>query len=419
MLLTDSEKTMLDGKEGPAIRKAMELLVRYGEALGAEKLVDTNNAAGVFGGFGPALRGMSEEEVFFEFSLDSREVGTIPPVKAFSCHLETAMDPVHWEEQGVSREAYESNRKSRITAARIGLQLLNTCAPYLAGNVPVMGEHCAWMESSAVVYCNSVIGARTNTEGRESSTAAMLTGKIPFWGYHIDRNRWATRLVDVEFDVRTTFDWGLLGYYVGEIVQEHVPVLNGILRQPGLAQLKHFGAAAASSGGVEMYHIAGITPEARTLGEAIGRNKIEGHITFTERERKAAYEMLNLSNKETDVDFVMLGCPHYSIDQVWHACRLLEGKKVKTNLWIFTPNAVKELADRNGYTEIITKAGGVLMTDTCPCLGRVYPKGTRIAAVDSAKQAHYLPAILGLPAWFGSQEDCINAAVSGKWRGEL
>jgi predicted aconitase len=168
-----------------------------------------------------------------------------------------------------------------------------------------------------------------------------------------------------------------------------------------------------------MYHIVGVTPEARTLEQAFGGSKPVQTLKFGKAERKMAYDMLNSSNTDTQVDFVMLGCPHYSIDQVWDACELLEGKHVKANLWIFVPSAIKELADRNGYTEIIAQAGGVLMTDTCPCLGRVYPKGTRIAAVDSAKQAHYLPAILGFPTWFGSQEDCIQAAVTGRWEGGL
>ncbi len=419
MQLKDDEKAMLDGREGPAVQKAMELLVRYGEALGAERLVDTNNAGGVCGGFGPATRGLTQEQVFCEFSLDSPEVVEVPSVKAFSCHFEQAMDPVHWELQGVTREAFEANQKSRAFAARLGLQLINTCAPYLAGNVPVKGEHCAWMESSAVVYCNSVLGARTNTEGRESSTAAMLTGKIPYWGYHLDENRRGTHLVDVEFDVRSAMDWGLLGYYVGEMVQEHIPVLRGVRRTPDLARLKHFGAAAASSGGVEMYHILGVTPEAYSLEQAFGPKKPAETLRFGEAERRMAYDMLNSSNTDRNVDFVMLGCPHYSIDQVWQACKRLEGRKVRANLWIFTPSAIKDLADRNGYTEVIAKAGGVLMTDTCPCLGRVYPKGTRIAAVDSAKQGHYLPAILGFPTWFGSQEECIDAAIRGRWEGRL
>ena len=117
----------------------------------------------------------------------------------------------------------------------------------------------------------------------------------------------------------------------------------------------------------------------------------------------------------------MLGCPHYSIEQVWHAAQLLQGRKVHADcaLWIFTPRAIKALADQNGYTATIEAAGGVLMSDSCSAMSRAAPKGTRVVALDSAKQAHYLPAILGLQAWFGSTADCIDAACSGRWNGGL
>ena len=143
-------------------------------------------------------------------------------------------------------------RKGEAFSSGIGVQMMNTCTPYQVGNIPVKGEHCAWMESSAVIYCNSVLGARTNTEGRESTGAAMLTGKIPYWGYHIDENRRGDYLVNVEIGVNSTADWGLMGYYIGEMVQERIPVLTGLNHVPNLPMLKHFGAAASSSGGVEM-----------------------------------------------------------------------------------------------------------------------------------------------------------------------
>jgi predicted aconitase len=424
--LADDEKAMLDGKEGPAIQKAMELLVRYGKALGAERLVDTNNVCCAVGASRPFLRKFAAEvgsldAVFSEINLDSREAVEIPRVKAFACHLIQSMDPAYWQIQGVEPEVYELNTRSESFCGRIGIQLTYTCTPYLVGNVPVRGEHCAWMESSAVVYCNSVLGGRTNTEGWESTAAAMLTGKIPYWGYHLDENRLGTHLVKVELDVESVMDWGLLGYYVGELVQERIPVLQGIRRVPNLDKLKHCGAAAASSGGVEMYHIVGITPEARSLQEAFGKEKPEATLKFGKAERKEAYRNLNSSATDANVDFVALGCPHYSIQQLWEVCKLLEGKRVYSdvNLWIFTPRALKDVADRNGYTEIITEAGGILMTDTCPAYGQVRPKGAKVAATDSAKQAHYLPAVLGLQTWFGSQAECIEAAITGQWRGEL
>jgi predicted aconitase len=425
MKLTDQEKAMLEGREGRARQKAMDLLVRYGEALGAERLVDTNNVCGTVGASTPFLRDFGQKHgfdaVFSEFNLDSAEVVEIPRVTVYSSHLQQGLDPEHAERQGIPPEVVKVYRKGEAYTAGLGVQLLNTCAPYTVGNVPTRGEHCAWMESSAVVYINSVIGARSNAEGRESTGAAMLTGKIPYWGYHIEENRLGTHLVEVDIEVESTADWGLLAYYVGEVVQDKVPVLTGIRRVPNLPRLKHFGAAIASSGGVEMYHLVGITPEAPTLEAAFGRNRPVERIRYGRAERRLAYERVNATAKDSKVDFVMLGCPHYTIEQIWEACRLLEGRRVheNTSLWIFTPRATKQLADQNGYTRIITEAGGHLMSDTCSALGRVLPKGTRVAAVDSAKQAHYLPAIMGVQCWFGTTAECIEAAVTGRWSGGI
>lgn len=425
MKLTASEQAMLDGAHGPARRKAMDLLVRYGEALGAERLVATDNVCGTVGASTPFLRdyGLKHgfDAVFSEFSLDAGEVVEIPKVAVRSSHLQQGLDPEHAEVQGIPPEVVKVYRQGEAYTARLGVQPLNTCAPYTVGNVPARGEHCAWMESSAVVYINSVLGARTNAEGRESAGAAMLTGKIPYWGYHLDENRLGTHLVELDIDVASTADWGLLGYYIGEIVQDRVPVVSGVRGVPDLARLKHFGAAIASSGGVEMYHLVGITPEALTPEAAFGKNRIAGHFHYGPAERRQAYEHVNATARDPQVDFVMLGCPHYTLEQIGEACRLLEGRRVHENtaLWIFTPRATQQSADRNGYTKIITDAGGRLMSDTCSALGRVMPKGTRVAAVDSAKQAHYLPAIMGVQCWFGSTADCIDAAVTGKWNGSF
>ena len=126
------------------------------------------------------------------------------------------------------------------------------------------------MESSAVVYCNSVIGARTNTEGRESTSAAMLTGKIPDSGFIATSIASRPTTSRSQVEVESLMDWGMLGYYVGDVVDEHIPVLSGRLGRADLIRHKHFGAAAASSGGVEMYHIVGVTPEAPTLEAGLG-----------------------------------------------------------------------------------------------------------------------------------------------------
>ena len=220
----------------------------------------------------------------------------------------------------------------------------------------------------------------------------------------------------------STTSWigGLLGYYLGEVIDDEIPVLSGRCHQPSLIKLKHFGAAAASSGGVEMYHLPGVTPEARSLEEAFGGNPVKATVRYGEAERRIAYENLNCAT-DRGVDFVMLGCPHNSIEQVWLIASLLEGRKISadTQLWVHTPRALREVADRNGYTRMIIEAGGFVMSDTCPAISRHMPKGTRVVATDSAKQAHYLPAITGVSAWFGSVRDCVEAAITGRWSGGL
>jgi predicted aconitase len=429
MRLTDDEKAMRDGRDGEAVALAMDLLIRYGEALGAERLVDTNNVCGTVSASTPFMRDYAQERggmdaVFSEFNLDSGRAVPIPPVKAFSMHLQLGFDPRQGPRMGVGEEVIRFYDKGEAYTARHGIQLANTCTPYQVGNVPTRGEHCAWMESSAVIYCNSVLGARTNAEGRESTGSAMLTGKIPYWGYHLDEHRRGTHRVELDVDIESTFEWGLLGYHIGEIVQERVPVVVGhggrFEKVPNLQRLKHFGAAASSSGGVEMYHLVGVTPEANTVEEAFGGNVPVQTIRFGRAERRATWEKLNSTAEDRQVDYVMLGCPHYTLEQIWEAARLLEGRKVHGNcaLWIFTPRAIKALADQNGYTQIIEEAGAVLMADSCSAMSRAMPPGTKVVALDSAKHAHYLPAIMGVQAWFGTTAQCIDAACTGRWGAE-
>jgi predicted aconitase len=423
MKLTDVEQAMYDGQQGPAKARAMDLLVRYGEALGAERLVEVNNVAGAFNASTPSVRELVKkgfDAVYSELNLDSQEVVPIPKMAVNTCQLITGIDNDKWHIQGIPQDLAEQQKKAEKHFGALGINMFATCTPYQVGNVPVKGEHCAWMESSAVIYCNSVLGARTNTEGKESTGAAALTGRIPYWGYHVPENRRGNYLVEVDIDVDDIMDYGLLGYWLGEIVQEEVPVLTGRLRNPSLIKFKHFGAAAASSGGVEMYHVPGITPEARDVEEAVKGRKIIERLRYGAAERKLAYERLNCADNK-DVDFVMLGCPHNAIEQVARIALQLEGKKLspKTQMWVHTPRALREVAERNGYVKMIEDAGGVVMSDTCPAISRYAPKGTKVIATDSAKQAHYLPAILNIPVWFGTVEECVQAGLTGNWRGGL
>lgn len=420
MILTSAERAILNGDSGEARQRAMALLVDYGQILGAERLVETTNVAGVPGQSTPFLRQHFAAEggqaaIFSRFDLDSDRVFDVPMAGVRTACLQSGVDPLGWQTLGKPEAAFIASRDAENYAAARGVEMLRTCTPYLAGNVPSFGEHCAWMESSAVIYGNSVIGARTNTEGRHSTSAAMLVGRIPYWGLHRPENRRASHHIRVEEPVESVFDWGLLGYFTGDAVGEAIPVLDGAFAAPDVTRIKHFGAAAASSGGVELFHLAGITPEAPSRETVFAGNGPV--IVYDSAARRRVYEALNANGASELVDFVMLGCPHAALEQVREVAELLEGRSVKTHLWLFTSRAVRDAAAAEGLTDTIRRAGGMVLTDTCSAIGNAVPPGTRVVALDSAKQAHYLPAMMGIEAWFGTTAECIEAAITGRWRG--
>lgn len=424
MKLARDEQEMLDGKLGRAKQRAMELLVQYGEALGAERFIDTDNVHLLIG-FHPypeVVKFQDVDDLISRFFLDTDDRIVVDYVDTFNTTHIWTIDIEQWREMGASESLHGLMDLIKRYCMRIGINVTATCTPYQVGNVPTKGENCAWTESSAVPFCNAVLGARTNTETAHSAFAIALTGKVPLSGFHLDENRLGTHIIDVQVDPCSVLDWNLLGYFAGDIVQLGVPTYRlNVPRTPSLSMLKGMNAAGASSGGVQMYHIIGVTPEAPTMEAALGGRKPLDTLAYGEKERGQTYESLNSARNE-NVDMITLGCPHYSLEQLRKVARLLDGKKVhdNVNLWIWTSHQLKALADRNGYTDTIRKSGALLLADACPLLTKnSFPEGTRIVATDSAKQAHYTPGVTGLDAWFGSMEDCIDCAVTGKWRGEL
>ncbi len=421
--LAKDEQEMLDGKHGAAKERAMEILVQYADALGAERFIDTNNVH-LFIGFHPypeVVTVRDGDELVSKFLLDTDEKIVVDYVKAFNTTHIFAMDLERWQLMGASEGLHELMESIKRYCIRTGISLTSTCTPYQVGNIPTRGEHCAWTESSAVPFCNAVLGARTNTEAAHSAFPIALTGKVPLSGFHLDENRLGDHLINVDIDVNSVMDWYLLGYYAGEKSQLAVPVINLSHEMvPNINMLKGFNAAGASSGGIMMYHVVGVTPEAPTLEAAFGHKRISEALTYGQAERRQTYETLNCA-EDHNVDLLNIGCPHYSLEQLREVTRLLDGKKVQENvtLWIWTAHQLKAIADRNAYTDIILKAGGQLMTDSCPLNTNLFPSGTKVVATDSAKHAHYAPAIAGLGVWFGSMKECIDAAITGRWRGEL
>lgn len=404
MRLTDEEKRMQDGEFGEPVKLAMDILVALGEINGAEKMVPVKSAH--CAGLSLKSHGIAGTEWAEDLARSGAK--TVVPTTMNVVGVDRSRDlnmPEDWtRDQLRIEDAYE----------QMGCYGTSTCVPYYIGFVPRFRENIAWAESSAVVFTNSVLGARDNREGGPSALASGLTGRTPFYGLHLDENRKGEVLYKVSAKLKTIADYGALGAYVGKRVGMKVPAFDGI-ETPGIEELVYLGAALASSGGVAMFHIIGVTPEAPDLEAAMKDGPYEV-IEITEKEIEAGYQQLT-SAKNKKVDYVAIGCPHCSLRQLEEVAKLLMGKKVSRDvtLWIHTNAAIKAMAKQLGYVKIIEDAGGVVTQDLCTILGNPEALGFKTLATNSPKMAFYAPGSNGLETWYGDVTKCIDAAVTGFW----
>ena len=391
MHLTKEEEEMLAGEQGHATRKAMQILVALGKIYDAERLVSVSSVQ--VSGVSYKNLGDAGLEYLSELAKDgkARVKTTLNPA---------GMSLTDWKSQGIERGFAEKQLKVIEAYERLGVEITCTCTPYLAGNEPRFGEHVAWGESSAVAYANSVIGARTNREGGPSALAASLTGRTPLYGLHIQENRVPTVAVDVEAQLMFPEDFAAMGYFVGKTVKDGVPYFRGVERAT-LEDLKALSAALASSGGVAMFHIEGLTPES-----GLGARSLEG-LTLTGKELAETRSMLN---DEGTPDFVSVGCPHCSLTELATLAKLLSGRRVKREFWICCSREVKRQGDEAGYSGLIEGSGAKFALDTCMVVAPVEELGHRVVATNSAKACHYLRNA-GLKVRFMPLEECVAEAT--------
>lgn len=404
LFLTKEEEKILDGEADTAKQWALELIVKCGEAYGAEKLVEISSAVIPWT---PGTKSVFPEDVW-ECLL---EVGFKVPTYSSSQTVDNEL----WKEMGTSEDKYREQKEMNDRAKDVSCSLMGTCAPYTVGYCPLFGSHVSSEESSCIPYLNSVFGARTHRESSFTHLASGLVGKTPFAGFHQSQNRFGDVHIEVEKDFYESPNYDALGYYIGNNIGLEIPVFTGI-KNPDPDELKSLGAAMATSGAIGMYHIVGSTPEAPTLEKAFNGEKPKDKIYVGKNEVEEAAE--NLSTIGSDkFDFIMLGCPHHSIKEIARVANFLEGKKVckDIELWIFTAEPTRLIARKMGLEDIIRKAGGHLFADTCVWNSACWPPGAEIMATPSAKHAHYIPAVFGLDAVFGSYEKCLNAAITGEW----
>jgi predicted aconitase len=409
VFLTDEERRILNGEFGEPQRIALGVLAKLGEAYGAERMVEIASAHIV--GSSYQIAGEAGIQIY------SQLVAQGARVKVRTTSDPGSIDFARWREFRTPAEYAERQQKIAELLDRMGVIPTWTCTPYSTFNVPKFGDHLGWSESSAVVFANSVIGARTNRLAAYVDLCAALTGRVPSFGLHLPERRRGEVLFDLDSELSASFEdhyFPALGYLVGQTAGDRIPVIFR-LPQATYDQLKAFGAAAAASGSVALYHMVGITPEARTVEEAFGGQAPAERVRVGTREIARVLEQMS-TGREGTVDVVGVGCPHASIDQMRRYASLLRGKRVHTGvqLWICTNAVVEEMARRMGYVETIEQAGAKLLVGTCHNNCPLGAWGFRRLATDSGKFAYYTPTTVGTECVFASTEACLDAAITGR-----
>jgi predicted aconitase len=406
----DIDRALLAGVHGEAAAFAMRLLVRYGEAVGATRFIDISRAHVD----GCLLHG--------QVSLDfvERLIGLGGRVRVPTTLNVGSMDLIHPELfRGPAPTAADARRLMQLHQA-LGCSPTFTCAPYQTLFRPAFGEQIAWAESNAIVFANSVIGARTARYGDFIDLAAALTGRVPYAGLHVREKRRGDILFMLPAEAVRRWPRDALAVAVGMIVGERsadaVPVIDGLPAQVTEDELKALGAVAASSGSVALFHAVGITPEASDLAEAFGGEEPAETVALTEAELDAALARLSTAGEGAGLGAVALGTPHFSFREFAQLMALLPGfrRAAGVDLYVNTSRDVLHALERNGWLGPLEEAGFTLVVDTCTYVTAVMRDFSGAVMTNSGKWAHYAPNNLGVDVAFGTLADCLDSAALGR-----
>jgi predicted aconitase len=328
-------------------------------------------------------------------------------------------DRQRWRDWGL--DAAYAERAHRLGQAylRMGARPTFTCAPYQTANAPSFGEQIAWSESNAVAFANSVIGARTNRYGDYLDICCALAGRAPAAGLHLDEPRLATLVVELgsippELVLRDDF-YPVLGYLLGSIAADEVPVVTGLVAQPTEDQLKAMAAAAASSGEVAMFHLAGITPESATVAEALGNRRPRRTVVVSMADLRRTRESLS-TTAGSRLDVVAFGSPHCSLAECRTLASLMSGSRASETVDVFvtTSRAVRDILARSGELAVLEAFGARVTADTCIVVAPLVKPSAQVLMTNSAKYAHYGPGLLGVESVFATTQECVASAVAGR-----
>ena len=401
---------MLAGRGGPAAQRALELQLRVGDFFGAERFVEVGSA-----------HLMAEIESMGEPCLEwVEELAAL----GGQCVIPTSCNPrsvdfEQWRELGQDEREFELEVRLSQALGKLGVLVLDTCINYQTLYQPSFGQPVAWGDTGTVIWANSVLGARTNFEGGPVALAAGLTGRTPAYGYHLPEQRLGTTLVEVFEQPREQSDFGALGCLVGRQVDDYwqVPVFDGLTVRPAPDQLKQLGASLASYGSLAMFHLVGVTPEARTREEALGGRPPARRLVIEPGDLRRVYE--SFVPERSVADLVVFSAPQLSVWELRDLAARLAGRRVHPNTTLLATTSYQNraAAERLGIAETIRQVGGRLLAGSCFYL--LTPRelaerhGWRTIVTDSAKLANII-AGYGYNPVFRPTDVCIQAALSGE-----
>jgi predicted aconitase len=410
--LEDREREMLSGVEGEAARMAMEIVVAMAEVGGAERLVEI--ASGHIDGC------LYHGQVSLDFA--ERLVAGGARVRVPTTLNVGSLDLLHPELYRGDAARGEAARQLMDLYVEMGCRPTWTCAPYQMDARPALGEHVAWAESNAIVFANSVRGARTDRYGDFIDICAAITGRAPYAGLHVTENRRGETLFRLAGLPERLLDeeafYPVLGHLVGLEAGTLVPVIDGLPTVVPEDRLKALGAAAASSGSVGLFHAVGVTPEAPTLDAALhGADPVRTIDVTPELVARTRDSLTTAADGELGA--VSVGTPHFSLSEFERLVELLDGSRVADGVEFFVSTGRTVLAEARsrGWAEVCERAGITIVTDTCTYVTPIMRTDGGAVMTNSGKWAYYAPGNLGVQVAFGSLAECVRSAVEGRvWR---
>lgn len=400
MLLSDRDNALLGGENGEAARIALELVVAAGEAMGAGALLDISGAHVD----GCLYHGMAGLEFAQRLAMAGGEV-MVPTTLNVS-----SLDLLHPDLYRGDAETAGHARQLMDAYEQMGCRPTWTCAPYQLADRPNFGDQLAWGESNAIVFANSVIGARTNRYGDFLDICCALTGRAPAVDLHTDEGRRATLGLDVVVPDPWLDDdllYVALGIVLGRVAGTRVATITGLDDRADEDRLKALGAAAASSGAVGMFHIDGVTPESATLGSVPVTRRVRVDTTTI------ASALRELSGTPGSVlGAVSVGTPHASEAELGALAALVSERRSSVPFYVNT--ARETAAGAAAAVQAITEFGGTVVTDTCTYITPIIEDVEGVVMTNSGKWAYYAPGNLGVDVALASLADCVESAVLGR-----